>query len=100
MLYKSHRDFEPVYEYGGKLLGRFEHDDYEGFKKYDHAFGVDSGSLEPLHALLIGFSFILTAEAHSAQCAHRFKGILKSSRIARQRRDEHAYRQFAKDCPG
>jgi len=36
MLYKSHRDFEPVYEYGGKLLGRFEHDDYEGFKKYDY----------------------------------------------------------------
>ena len=36
MLFKSYLDFEPVCEYKGFTLGRFSHDDSDGFAKYDY----------------------------------------------------------------
>lgn len=36
MLFKSYIDFDPVCDYQGFTLGRFSHDDSDGFGKYDY----------------------------------------------------------------
>lgn len=36
MLFKANRDFNKLYDYNGFTLGSFEHDDSDGFTKYDY----------------------------------------------------------------